>query len=280
MDRRDALKLLGAVGIAESLGGVLPREEVAARTLAAAGIAADLDDDARQWRITTDPPPELQWPPAMNVPAPGRSGVALSAGVPGGKPGHRSPHYYTTISPSPAQPLGENPAFALSLWFRFSATTWANCGGRSRIQALEFVVGRRHGRYDWEFAAQWMNVGEGANDCGGRPRWRLWTGDSTNDERAWSETGLEQKLTPDTWHSLTLRGYIQPARPQAFVKYMDLICNEDARHFGTGQAYSPVQRTQLEQLYVAFQPDANENGDSYDVLLDKVSLIWLPFNPW
>lgn len=66
------------------------------------------------------------------------------------------------------------------------------------------------------------------------------------------------------------------------TRYVRLVSDGDAVDFGTGHTYPPgtAPSGSIQELAVAFQPDASANGDPYEVLLDRVSLQWFPFNLW
>jgi hypothetical protein len=224
------------------------------------GSASNLDQ--QPWHLTIDPPTRMVKGSMLLLRSPSFDNAALQLNLLSGDP-YTSPHFYTTVtnySSSASQ-------FTLSLQFRFSDTSMANCGSPSPVQALEFVMGKRVKQVWWEWAVQWMNVGPGANGCADRPRWRIWNGSPS--EPKWSDIGLEQPLAPNTWHSLQMTGSIRNG--QVFYETMT-INNITVRIM---QGFAPVANPNApDELAVAVQPDGNYRDDSYSVMVDKVTLQW------
>jgi hypothetical protein len=224
------------------------------------GSASNLDQ--QPWHLTIDPPTRMVKGSMLLLRSPSFDNAALQLNLLSGDP-YTSPHFYTTVtnySSSASQ-------FTLSLQFRFSDTSMANCGSPSPVQALEFVMGKRVKQVWWEWAVQWMNVGPGANGCADRPRWRIWNGSPS--EPKWSDIGLEQPLAPNTWHSLQMTWSIRNG--QVFYETMT-INNITVRIM---QGFAPVANPNApDELAVAVQPDGNYRDDSYSVMVDKVTLQW------
>jgi hypothetical protein len=224
------------------------------------GSASNLDQ--QPWYLTIDPPNRMAKGSMQMVTSPSIDKAALRFDLLSGDP-YTSPHFYTTVtnySPTASQ-------FSLSLQFRFSETSMANCGSPSPVQALEFVMGKRVKQVWWEWAVQWMNVGPGANGCTDRPRWRIWNGSPT--EPKWSDIGLEQTLAPNTWHTLQMTGSIR----KGLVFYETMTINNIT--VSIMQGFAPVaNRGAPDELAVAVQPDGNYRDDPYAVIVDKVTLQW------
>jgi len=224
------------------------------------GSASNLDQ--QPWHLTIDPPTRMVKGSMQLLRNPSLDNAALQFNLLSGDP-YTSPHFYTTVtnySPNASQ-------FTLSLQFRFSDTSMANCGAPSPVQALEFVMGKRVKQVWWEWAVQWMNVGPGANGCTDRPRWRIWNGSPS--EPKWSDIGLEQTLAPNTWHSLQMTGSIRNG--QVFYETMT-INNITVRIM---QGFAPVANPNApDELAVAMQPDGNYHDDPYSVIVDNVTLQW------
>ena len=217
--------------------------------------------DERAWSWTNDPPERLVSGTITRISAPSIDGHALKFDLLHGD-AYTSPHFYTTVTPFPA----DATHFALSLRFRFSDTSMANCGTPSRIQALEFVMGKRRDHVWSEWALQWMNVGPGANGCGDTPRWRIWTADPTH---YWDDIGLNQALTPNTWHTLRMTGHIADQQ----LVYDDMTINDTTVVINRG--YAPTNEPHApDQLAVAVQPDGNYQDDAYNIIVDDVVIEW------
>lgn len=217
--------------------------------------------DEQPWSWTIDPPERLVSGSMTRVSEPSRDGHALRFDLLHGD-AYTSPHFYTTITPFPRAATH----FTLTLSFRFSDTTMANCGGPSAIQALEFVMGKRIDHVWSEWALQWMNVGPGANGCGDTPRWRIWTADATH---YWDDIGLAQSLAPNTWHTLRMTGHIAAQQ----VVYDDMTINDTT--VVINRSYAPTREPHApDQLAVAVQPDGNYQADPYNILVDDVVLTW------
>jgi len=221
--------------------------------------AIQLDEQVCTW--TMDPPTRTVAGRITPINDPSRDGHALQLDLLHGD-AYTSPHFYTTVTPFPSYAT----RFTLSLSFRFSDTTMANCTAPSRIQALEFVMGKRLNHVWWEWALQWMNVGPGANGCGDTPRWRIWTADPTH---YWDDIGLNQPLAPNTWHTLRMTGHIADQQ----LVYDDMTINDTT--ITINRAYTPIiEPTSPDELAVAIQPDGNFRADSYNIIVDDVVIEW------
>lgn len=224
-------------------------------------LGLDLDQPASRWVMTIDPPGHNLNAEHSNIANPSLDGTALRLKLNNGD-SYTGPHFYTVIQPMPRSAY----AFELSLFYRFSNTTWSNCLAPSSVQALEFVVGKRVDHVWWEWAVQWMNVGPNANGCDGVPRWRIW-----NDSHSWDDIGLAQKLTPNEWHHLVFRGEIKNGQ----VYYSNL--ESDGVFVQINNGFSPaIEEFAPDEVAVAVQLDGNYQDDSYEVIVDKIELRGFP----
>jgi hypothetical protein len=215
--------------------------------------------------MAVDPPGNRLDADYGNVTSPSLDGTSLRFRLNGGD-SYTSPHFYTVIEPMPRNIYG----FVLSLFYRFSNTTWSNCPAPSSVQALEFVVGKRIDHVWWEWAVQWMNVGPGADGCAGRPRWRIWTGNRESSS-PWIDVGLDQKLTPNEWHRLEFWG--ETRAEQVYYSRLD----SDGVVVKIEKWFPPVpEKSAPDEVAVAIQLDGNYQDDPYQVIVDKVELRGFP----
>lgn len=126
----------------------------------------DLDEEAEDWGIFCEKSPTTGGFPTWsltNVATPSLDGKSLRCSITGGAP-YANVHCYRNLQPEP-----EASVFKLTVPFYFTPTTTCNNeGSDSIVQALEFSMSKWHQTQRYEFALQWLNVGNGA------PQWRYW----------------------------------------------------------------------------------------------------------
>jgi hypothetical protein len=259
LDRRKLLGgLVGGTGLLISRGATTE----AATTKGALG---DLDDDASTWQVWLEPPDapagSIEYEAPNNIASPNRSGTALRTGITGGSRPYTNLHIYRKLPPASTA-----TAVELTFLWRFSKTTLNNEGKPSVMQAFEPAISKwaRTRRYEW--ALQWQNVGDGSGDPA--PGWRLWTGHN------WQSIGYEQRLKPEKWHKLTLRGDIV----DGMVHYVEMISND--LEIELGHTFDSVKSEGDGRLIPSFQLDGNYQQDAHWLALDKVTVRWWKTSPW
>ena len=215
----------------------------------------DLEEDASQWGGYEEGQPtwvlesSTDHSPTAN---------ALKCGLTGGEP-YSNIHCYRNL---PAD--ADAKYFKMDMDFFMPDTTFNNVDATSTVQALEFTMNQWQDELRYEWALQWMNVGENG------PQWRYWDANQPDAER-WVPLNLQQELAINTWHNLKLSGEIRNGK--VFYHYFvvdglwrDLSITVDADS-------TPGN---IDLLAVAVQADGNSTPDAYDLLIDNVDFYHTP----
>ena len=213
----------------------------------------DLEKDPASWLVYVEGTPQWECTPLAATPD---SGQGLRCRLCGGAP-YSNAHFYRNL---PGTGSDRPKRFTLSMAFRFSETNPNNHGRRSIIQALEFTAsewrdGQRH-----EFALQWQNVGVGT------PRWRYWDPRHTIDR--WRGLNIPAVLEAGQWHTLRLEGVSRGHQ----TLYQRLTVNGQTHELGI-EVFAVEEADQPDRVAVGVQLDGNSQQDTYEVHLDRVSLI-------
>jgi hypothetical protein len=205
----------------------------------------NLEDDASQWGIFYDGGSATA--KLDNITSPGVDGTALKISLVSGQP-YTGIHAYRNLNSADTA-----TSFEMNLSFHLSSAT--------PIQALEFTMSTWVNNQRWEWALQWEHIGDGTQEQGNPPTWRVWTG------KSWQNIGVRQQLSTNTWHHLHLEGDISSGQ----VHYIRFSCDDTSANLG--QIFAPVSNPG-NKLAVAVQLDGNNHEDSYQVYIDQVDFQW------
>jgi hypothetical protein len=206
---------------------------------------SDLEENLSQWNIYHDQ--GFTDGTLTSVSNPSMDGAALQVQMGAGQPYAGVQAYRNMASDDNAK------SFSLDTSFYFSDAT--------PIQALEFTMSTwvKGQRYEW--ALQWQVVQDGGPQQGLAQSWRLWNGSR------WVNTGSQQILAPNTWHTLNLHGVIDNGR----VHYSSFNCDTVKANL-TNYSFAPVSSADNDKVAVGAQLDGNAFETPYNITLEQVHL--------
>lgn len=214
-----------------------------------------LEEDATQWGGYEEGRPT--WV-LENSTEHSPTGNALNCGLTGGDP-YSNIHCYRNL---PADP--DAKYFTLVLDFFMPDTTFNNDGAPSKVQALEFTMNQWQDEQRYEWALQWMNVGENG------PQWRYWDANQPDADR-WVPLNIQQELAINTWHTLKLTGEIRNG--QVYYPYFMIDGQLHDLDITVDTDSTPGN---IDLLAVAVQADGNSTPDAYSLLIDNVDFYHSP----
>lgn len=214
----------------------------------------NLDQAAKHWGIYCEQKPQAA---KGNVATPSLDGKAFRCALLGARKPYSNVHCYRNLLPEPAA-----RAFTLTLSFYYSpTTTFNNDPDPSVVQAIEFSLNKYHQGKRYEIALQWQNVRGEA----GEPQWRYWDGTKIKAQR-WIAMGITEKLTGETWHTLSMSGEIRKGKTHYTSFTVDGNC-----HALDLTARAVTTTGEPDRLAVGIQLDGNQDKSPYELIVDQVN---------
>lgn len=210
------------------------------------GPSANLEEDISQWNIYHDQ--GFTDGALTSVSDPSMNGNALQVALSNGQP-YAGVHAYRNMAPA-----DDATSFDMYTSFYFA--------DKASMQALEFTMNKWVNGQRYEWALQWQVVQDGSPEQGQAQSWRLWNGSQ------WLNTGVQQTLAPNAWHTLHLQGTIQNGQ----IYYTSFNCDSVETDLTT-YSFLPVL-SEGDKLAIGVQLDGNAFETPYNLAIENVHLNW------
>jgi hypothetical protein len=222
----------------------------------------NLENEVVRWGAFCDQI-DPRWTKAnVTISTPSGDDQALRCSIEPGGESYGRLHCYVNLKPELNAAM-----FTLDMNFKFSPTTCNNQGSPSTVQGLEFSMSSWRLGKRYEYAMQWENVESGPTSSG--EQWRYWDGVDWRPLNPPIIACLTGDLSESAeWLTFRLEGAIVDDK----VEYRNFSINS-TEHLLTIEPILPIGSNEPDHLAVAFQLDANQPADAYDMLVDGVSFV-------